>query len=288
MTAHETSVGSRVQGQGGAEGQRRGVRPCAPAAGPVPDREVAGAARGLGPADVDLATWDFSVVGRGREPDPLSWERARRAAAHEDHAGHPLRHALEPLRRDVRGRRTGARSSQLVQPKPRRATSSRTPSRASRRTCRSRSSTRGRLAARDARRRRAADARARLARSGSSSRASTSGRAPSGCAASSCSSDRQARVLGALRLPQRRRPLRRSSATVLILGERSRAPDQPSCRWPMTASAVIEAPDLVWRLLATARKGDEPMPVATKTWVPNPPPVLPPLSGRPSGHSLSG
>ena len=39
-----------------------GLRPGAAPAGPVPDREVAGAARGRRP-DVDLATWDFRVFG---------------------------------------------------------------------------------------------------------------------------------------------------------------------------------------------------------------------------------
>ena len=66
---------------------------------------------------------------------------------------------------------------------------------------------------------------------------------------------RPPRLLGAPRIPQRRRPLR-GGALRLLTGQ---------FRFP--------------------RKGDEAVPIPTRTWVTQSSPVLPPLSGRPSGHS---
>ena len=158
-----------------------GIRPGAAAARPVPDQEVAGPPRGPGaegrPRDVELPR-----VRRGRGGARAHLGAVQRAAARELDAGHPLRHALEPLRRAVRGRPL-ARAREALPAEPRaRASRSPTPSTASPRT--RRSSPRGRRrAARHARRRRAADAATTAGRCASSSPASTSGRAPSGCAA---------------------------------------------------------------------------------------------------------
>ena len=73
-------------------------------------REVAGAPRGLDPAN---RSRDLGLLrrGRGRESDPTLVGGAQRAAAHVAHAGHPLRHALEPLRRRRSRASTGAPSS---------------------------------------------------------------------------------------------------------------------------------------------------------------------------------
>ena len=53
---------------------------------------------------VDLATWTFRVCGEVEQEVELTWDELQRAAAVEQRPGHPLRHALEPLRRGVRGR----------------------------------------------------------------------------------------------------------------------------------------------------------------------------------------
>ena len=63
---------------------------------------MAGAARRTGAA-VDLATWTFRVFGEVEEALELTLGAVQRAAAHEIDAGHPLRHALEPLRREFEG-----------------------------------------------------------------------------------------------------------------------------------------------------------------------------------------
>ena len=52
----------------------------------------------------DLAGWDFRVHGEVETPLTLDVGRARRAAEGDRHAGHPLRHPLEPVRRDVHRR----------------------------------------------------------------------------------------------------------------------------------------------------------------------------------------
>ena len=184
-TRHRDEGSERVQEQSGAEGAGGGVRPRAAPARPVPDREVAGAAR----RRRSLVPRRPRRLGlprprRGRAPAHPHVGRARRPPEGDRHAGHPLRHALEPLRRRVH------RRSLVGDPRARRAAAERA----------LRDRTRrgglhgerpgvvprgGRRAPRDARRRRAARRRSTAGRSGSSSRGSTSGRARSGCARSS-------------------------------------------------------------------------------------------------------
>ena len=75
--------------------------------------------------------------GEVENPLGLSWDELDQLPTNRDHGGHPLRHALEPFRRDLRGnpleRARGARPPASR----RRTSSSRTPSRATRRTFRS-------------------------------------------------------------------------------------------------------------------------------------------------------
>ena len=59
----------------------------------------------------DLATWTLRVFGEVEQRARADVGAARRAAAHLEHAGHPLRHALVALRRAVR-RRALARARQ--------------------------------------------------------------------------------------------------------------------------------------------------------------------------------
>src|SRR5918994_5629815 len=91
-----------VQVQGGKEGARSGLRPCAPSAGAVPDREVARPARGLGPVDRPRHV-EVRGQGRGREPGLAFLGRAEHAAEDRARAGHPLRHPLVEVRHDVLG-----------------------------------------------------------------------------------------------------------------------------------------------------------------------------------------
>ena len=67
--------------------------------------------------DIDLATWDFRVFGEVENPITLNWDELQALPKAETRAGHPLRHALEPLRHDVRAASTG-RARELVRPKP--------------------------------------------------------------------------------------------------------------------------------------------------------------------------
>ena len=91
-------------------------------------------------AYVDLATWTLRVFGEVEEELELTWEQFNELPRTLEHAGHPLRHALVALRRAVRGRPLArAREARAARSRPR-ASRSPTPSTASRRTCRSRSS----------------------------------------------------------------------------------------------------------------------------------------------------
>ena len=71
--------------------------------GPVPDREVAGAARGLG-AEGRPRDLEPDRLRRGRAAAHAHLGAAARAAEPRGHRRHPLRHALEPLRHDLQGR----------------------------------------------------------------------------------------------------------------------------------------------------------------------------------------
>ena len=53
---------------------------------------------------IDLATWTLEVFGEVEKPDHPELRRAEGAARHRGDHRHPLRHALEPLRRAVQGR----------------------------------------------------------------------------------------------------------------------------------------------------------------------------------------
>ena len=186
VTVIDLEGSERVPEQGGAKGAGSGVRPGAAPARPVPDREVARAPR-RGRSLVPARPRGLGLPGQrgGRRAAHAHLGGARRAAEGDRHAGHPLRHPLEPLRRRVHG------CPLVCDPRACRP--------ASERPLRDRARggglhgerpcvvprRRGR-AARDARRRRAAHARSTAGRSASSSPASTSGRAPSGSARSSC------------------------------------------------------------------------------------------------------
>ena len=89
--------------EGGGEGRGGRLRPRAPAARPVPDREVARAARRLGTRH---RPGDLGSDGRrrGRAPAHPHLGAAARAAEPRDHGRHPLRHALEPVRHHLQGR----------------------------------------------------------------------------------------------------------------------------------------------------------------------------------------
>ena len=54
--------------------------------------------------ETDLSTWDFFVEGEVENPIRLSWDEFNELPRTRAHAGHPLRHPLEPLRRHVLGR----------------------------------------------------------------------------------------------------------------------------------------------------------------------------------------
>ena len=64
----------------------------------------------------DLATWDFLVWGEVEDPIRLSWDELNALPRTTRYPGHPLRHALEPLRRHVRRRPLAA--LELARPKP--------------------------------------------------------------------------------------------------------------------------------------------------------------------------
>ena len=115
------------------------------------------------PRDVGLPR-----LRRGRAGARAHLGRAERAAAVELHAGHPLRHALEPLRRAVRGRALERAREALPPEAEPRGSPSRTPSTASRANVPHRVPRGRRRAARHPCRRRAADPRPRLARCASS------------------------------------------------------------------------------------------------------------------------
>ena len=155
---------------------------------------------------IDLTTWSFRVFGEVEHEVELTWEQFNELPRASHGAGHPLRHALEPLRRAVRGRPLERAREPLPAAARPHASRSRTPSTASPRTCRLSAIEDDERAARDPRRRRAADTRPRLAAAPRRSRAvlleerqvAARDRALPG---------RPARLLGALRLPQRRRSL---------------------------------------------------------------------------------
>ena len=113
-----------------------GYRPGAAAARPAHDREVARAARGQRPArrPRDL---DVPRLRRGRAGGRAHLGAVQRAAALEQRPGHPLRHALEPLRHRVRGRPLARAREALPAAADARASRSPGPSTTSPRTCRS-------------------------------------------------------------------------------------------------------------------------------------------------------
>src|SRR5215213_283595 len=202
----------RVPVEGGEKGGRGGVRPGAAPARPVPDREVAGAPCRLGAVDRPRHL-DVRGLGRGGEPGRALVGRAECTSADGAHAGHPLRHPLVEVRHDLRGdplararaaraaeaeralrdraRRAGVHVERADLVPPRRA---RTP--------------------RDARRWRAAQRRARLPASARDPRevlleereVAPRDRALGG---------RQAGILGAVRLPQRRGSVRGAALRLL-------------------------------------------------------------------------
>ena len=87
----------------------------------------------------DLSTWTLPRLRRGRAGARAHVGAVQRAAAQLERPGHPLRDALEPLRRAVRGRPL-ARAREALPPEAERASRSSTPSTSSRPTSRSRSS----------------------------------------------------------------------------------------------------------------------------------------------------
>ena len=100
-----SSLGSGVTlpVQSRAQARRERAGPEAPAAGPVPDGEVAGTACRHGPADGPV---DVGLQGlrRGRGADHAYLRRAEGTPADRDHRRHPLRDAVEPLRHQLQGR----------------------------------------------------------------------------------------------------------------------------------------------------------------------------------------
>ena len=164
--------------------------------------------------DVDLATWTLPRLRRGRAGGRADVGAVQRAAAVELDAGHPLRHALEPLRRPVRGRPLERAREALQAAADARASRSPTPSTASRRTCRStrsRATTRCSPPTPTASRSPPTTA----GRSASSSRAVLLEERQVAARRSSSPQVDQPRLLGALRLPQRRRPLERGAVRLL-------------------------------------------------------------------------
>ena len=204
------SVGRGVPVEGRKEGSRGWDRPGAAATRPAHDREVARAPRGHRAArrPRDVA---FPHLGRGRAGDRARLGAVQRAPALEQHAGHPLRDPLEPLRHVLRGGAL-ARAREALPPAAGRPLRRRL-GRARLQRQRAAGLTRGRpRPPRDPRRRRAAHARPRLPppprRPGQvllEERQVAQGHR--------ASRPRPARLLGALRLLERRRPLDRSSAT---------------------------------------------------------------------------
>ena len=57
--------------------------------------------------ETDLATWDFKVFGEVESPITLSWEELTALPTTEVTHRHPLRHALEPLRHELPRRALG-------------------------------------------------------------------------------------------------------------------------------------------------------------------------------------
>ena len=53
---------------------------------------------------VDLATWVLTVTGEVERELTLTWAQLLELPSREVAVGHPLRHALEPLRHDLQGR----------------------------------------------------------------------------------------------------------------------------------------------------------------------------------------
>src|SRR5947208_9885195 len=195
------------------KGARRGLRPCAPAARPVPDREVAdpprrrrGARRPLDVAAADLR--------RGRGGGLPRLRATPCPAGDGDHDRHPLCHALEPLRRRL-PRRPVARAREALPPEAVGA-------------FRDRACRRGLHDQRAARRLRAGELAHRL-RGGRRASADRAWRPRTrGSSAALLLEEREvaerprarrsrpARVLGALRLQQRRRSLERGEVRVLM------------------------------------------------------------------------
>ena len=155
---------------------------------------------------VDLATWDLKVYGEVDNPLRLHLGRVQGPAAQAGHDRHPLRHPLVEARHPLGGRRDPD------DPRARPGPAGRHPRRGPRR-----AGLHGQRAARRCSTTTTSSSptpstasRSRPTtgiRCGSSSRSATSGRAPSGCAASSSCDHDMPGLLGALRLPQRRRPV---------------------------------------------------------------------------------
>ena len=106
--------------------------------GPVPDRQVARAARGHACRAPTSRRGTSASSARSRARSTLTWDELSELPQHRDHARHPLRHALEPLRRELPRRALARAREARAAEAERAASSSRTPSRASPRTCRSR------------------------------------------------------------------------------------------------------------------------------------------------------
>ena len=85
----------------------------------------------------DLATWDFKVYGEVDNPFTLTWDAVQGAAAQDSPHGHPLRDPLDEARHRLGGRPDPGDPRARPGPPDARPTSSPTPSRATRPTCRS-------------------------------------------------------------------------------------------------------------------------------------------------------
>ena len=172
----------RLFGYRRAGPRRRGAHP----ARPVQDREVPGPPLRLGaahrPRDLGL-----QGLGRGRLAVHADLGPVQGAAAQDGPHGHPLRDALDQARHDWEGVADPDDPRDGRGPADRRPTSSRTPSRATPRTCRSSVLDDDDVLLADTFGGAAARARARLPAPARSSRSATSGRAASGSAASSSS-----------------------------------------------------------------------------------------------------
>src|ERR671931_551398 len=210
----EISLGAHdvVPFEGRAEADRERTRSDAAATRPVPDREVAGAARGLGsgrrPRDLGLPR-----VRRGGGTADVELRRAARTAAHGDHDRHPLRDALESFRHELPRRPLArcreARAAEAGRALRRRAR--RAGLYVERAADRARS---GRLADRMGSRRGAARAGARLAVA-ARRRVALLLEEREVVEGPRASHHRPARILGTLRLPQRRRLPARTALLVL-------------------------------------------------------------------------